>query len=301
MAGGIDWFRWHHGTVTDQKFLLVARRAGASVAEVIAVWACVLESASMSSERGSLSQDPDFEAMDCALGLVDGRAAAIFSAMRARSMIDEHLQVSAWLKRQPKRERDDDCSTERSKAFRAKQRHATPSDATERTETPREEKRREEEKEERAAVSPPPPTRAHEADPAEEAGQQPTAAGAICRAMRQQARLAGGNPGDPRFLALIAQGATEAEFVGIAAEAVSKGKGWAWVLAVLQARRTEAAGITLAQPPPDPMAWRQTSEGVFAMAKELGMQIRPNELFHDLERRVVMAFRRARSAQESTA
>ena len=27
MAGGIDWFRWHHGSVTDPKFQLVARKS----------------------------------------------------------------------------------------------------------------------------------------------------------------------------------------------------------------------------------------------------------------------------------
>jgi uncharacterized protein YdaU (DUF1376 family) len=78
----------------------------------------------------------------------------------------------------------------------------------------------------------------------------PTAAGAICRAMKQ-AGLSATNPGDPRLLALIEQGATEAEFAGIAAEAVAKAKGWAWVLHVLQARRSEAAAIALAPPTPD--------------------------------------------------
>jgi hypothetical protein len=78
----------------------------------------------------------------------------------------------------------------------------------------------------------------------------PTAAGAICRAMKQ-AGLSATNPGDPRLLALLEQGATEAEFAGIAAEAVAKAKGWAWVLHVLQARRSEAAAIALAPPTPD--------------------------------------------------
>lgn len=82
-------------------------------------------------------------------------------------------------------------------------------------------------------------------------GHQPTQAGAVCRAMRH-AGLQQTNPGDPRLLALIAQGATEAEFVGVAAEAAASGKGWAWMLAVVQARRADAAAIALAprvQPP----------------------------------------------------
>jgi hypothetical protein len=146
MSGGIDWFRWHHGTVTDQKFPLIAKRSGASVAEVIAVWACLLEAASMNEKMRGCLEAPDFEAMDCALGMPEGRAQAIFSAMQARDIVDQHLHVSAWNKRQPKREREDDSSTDRVRAFRERQRHETPSNASATPETPREEKSREEEK-----------------------------------------------------------------------------------------------------------------------------------------------------------
>lgn len=145
MAGGIDWFRWHHGTVTDQKFLLIAKRAGASVAEAVAVWACLLEAASMNDkERGLLDAAPDFEAMDCALGMAEGRAQALFVAMRARGLLDDGLHVTAWPRRQPKRERDDDSSTSRVQAFRERQRHETPSNASDEQETPRGEESREE-------------------------------------------------------------------------------------------------------------------------------------------------------------
>ncbi len=46
MAGGIDWFRWHHGSVTDPKFQLIAKKAGGRVGDVIAVWAALLENGS---------------------------------------------------------------------------------------------------------------------------------------------------------------------------------------------------------------------------------------------------------------
>ena len=88
-----------------------------------------------------------------------------------------------------------------------------------------------------AALAPPGP-------PPEANGHQPTPAGAICRAMKA-AGLQAVNPGDPRLLELIRQGATTAEFEGLAAEAVEKGKGFAWVLTVLQARRKEAGEIAL--------------------------------------------------------
>jgi uncharacterized protein YdaU (DUF1376 family) len=80
-------------------------------------------------------------------------------------------------------------------------------------------------------------------------GHSPTAAGAVCKAMRQ-AGLQQTNPGDPRLLAMLQQGATLDEFVGLATEAAkaTPPKGWAWVLVTLQNRRTEAAAITLAPP-----------------------------------------------------
>lgn len=149
----MDWFRWHHGSVTDPKFQLVARKSGSSVAEVIGVWATLLEAASMNAERGRHGA-LDFEALDCALGLDDGKAEEIYQLMTARGLVDPKTEsISAWAKRQPARERDDDNSYERVKAFRAKKRDETPcnasetpSNATKRLEEIRGDKSKEEEK-----------------------------------------------------------------------------------------------------------------------------------------------------------
>lgn len=169
MAGGIDWFRWHHGSVTDPKFALVARNSGASLPDVLAVWAYLLETASAATERGSFSEI-DAEALDCIFNFpnTETRTADILRAMEKRGLIaDGH--VIAWERRQPKREREQPqpaegatapkTSTERSREHRAKkshaepseamQRHATPCNASDDQETPREEERREEEKRER--------------------------------------------------------------------------------------------------------------------------------------------------------
>lgn len=154
MAGGIDWFRWHHGSVTDPKFALVARRTGASLPDVLAVWAYLLEHASAADVRGTFAPI-DFEAWDCLFGFPDGRTKAIHDAMQDRNLVDGGA-VTSWEKRQPKREREDDLSTERSRAFRQRQkeekaateRQEEACNAAQRQETPREEKRREEEKRE---------------------------------------------------------------------------------------------------------------------------------------------------------
>lgn len=138
---GIDWFRWHHGSVTDPKFQLIARKSGARLGDVISVWAFVLEAASADTDRGSVG-NIDCEAIDCLLCADDGTTAKIIEAMEVRGLIVAG-RVSSWEKRQPKREREDDRSSDRVKAFRAKQREATPCNATKRQETPREEKSRE--------------------------------------------------------------------------------------------------------------------------------------------------------------
>jgi hypothetical protein len=140
--------------VTDPKFALVARRSGASLPDVIAVWAYVLEAASANTNRGYVG-DIDAEALDCMFGFPDTqtRTADILKAMRERNLIDADGFVVAWEKRQPKRERDGDSSTDRVRAHRAKERHETPRNANgdqetpdsaaQRPETPRGEERRE--------------------------------------------------------------------------------------------------------------------------------------------------------------
>lgn len=148
MAGGIDWFRWHHGSVTDPKFQLVAKKAGVRLGDVIAVWAFVLEKASADADRGAIGPI-DFETLDFLLGTDEGTAARILDAMTQRGLI-EGSRVAAWDKRQPKREREADSSTGRTRAYRERQKAAgdadlddvTPSDATERQETPRGEESR---------------------------------------------------------------------------------------------------------------------------------------------------------------
>ena len=145
MAGGIEWFRWHHGSVTDPKFQLVARKAAVSLPDVLAVWAFVLEKASAADERGATGS-LDAEAIDCLFGFDDGDTASILTHMVARGLVSDGV-VASWEKRQPRRERPDEVtssnsSTERSRTHRAAkaqeaaQQHATPSDASSSHATP---------------------------------------------------------------------------------------------------------------------------------------------------------------------
>jgi hypothetical protein len=149
MANGIDWFRWHHGSVNDPKFGLVARKAAARVGDVIAVWALILEQASANTERG-LFGAIDCEATDFLLGADDGTTARILEAMQGRALVDGD-RVTRWEERQPKRERVDNTAAERKRQQRERDSANTGSGAgvtsghaMSRQVTPREEERREE-------------------------------------------------------------------------------------------------------------------------------------------------------------
>lgn len=99
----------------------------------------------------------------------------------------------------------------------------------------------------------------HSARAQDEGKPEISPAGAACLAMRK-AGMAATNPGDPRLLELLRQGATVEEFSGAAADAVKAGKGWAWALKALEGRRADAAKIALAPaapPPPWPSVWSE--------------------------------------------
>jgi hypothetical protein len=153
MAGGIDWFRSYHGTVNDPKFRVVAKRAGARVSEALAMWQTLLEQASSNADRGHPGSI-DLEAIDMALEMPDGTAKALLEAFTAKEMLDSDTgRIAKWETRQPKRERENDSSAERTRAYRERQKEpcdadgdrVTPSDATEHQKTPRGEESREEE------------------------------------------------------------------------------------------------------------------------------------------------------------
>lgn len=157
---GMDWFRWHHGSVTDPKFALVARKSGASLPDVLAVWCYILETASQSVERGDFGT-VDCEALDCVFGFpaTETRTADILKAMQDRDLTTG-TRIASWEKRQPKREREDATNADRQATFKAKQNQVTPDNANGNQKTPRVEESREkkrEEKEGRARASRIPP------------------------------------------------------------------------------------------------------------------------------------------------
>lgn len=282
MAGGIEWFRWHHGSVTDPKFGLIAAKAGARLCEVLALWACLLEAASAAEDRGNAGR-PDFEALDHHLDIGDGIAKRIHEFMVQRGLIDGTTgRIAAWEVRQPKRERPDDDSTERTREHRARKRQGSASDATharvtpgdakfsqaspsgtdEPSETPRGEERREEERGVARAREPddgpPPPSLDATWPPADPdfvpagpldgtpAAEPGSPYGAICAAIKA-AGIGRASSHHARFRALVDAGAAAEEFtqhVDAALKATAAGgDAFAYLLGIVGGERTRAKAL----------------------------------------------------------
>jgi hypothetical protein len=145
----MDWFRWHHGSVSDPKLALVAKECSMPVACVVGLWAYILEAASANDLRGQVDNF-DEEVASFHLGL---DVVTPCNAMKRRGMLHETdgvLFVSNWAKRQVKREREDDSTGRVQKHRHLKKQQLTevevdetPCNATQRHETPREDKSRE--------------------------------------------------------------------------------------------------------------------------------------------------------------
>lgn len=146
------WLRLHHGTYTDPKWRVVVTRCHAmsrqvTTATVLAVWMCMLETASQAEDRGTLD-GWCHEDVAAALGIAEEDVAAIYEAMQGKTLDGNRLL--AWEKRQPKREREDATAADRKRAQREREaadRGVTGRDkGMSRHVTPRGEERRREEK-----------------------------------------------------------------------------------------------------------------------------------------------------------
>lgn len=70
------------------------------------------------------------------------------------------------------------------------------------------------------------------------------------------------SPGHPDLLALVAAGATDAEFEHAATQAGERGKGFVYALGMLKRQRSEASALTLHQGPlPAKVSAREQAKG----------------------------------------
>ena len=131
----MDWFRWYHGAVNDPKWRLVANEADAigtrehgdtveaiRVADVLAVWATMLDRGSRADTRGEIDGWDD-RVVAAGLDLHTDYVRWIRLAMSGLTLDGD--KIINWDRYQPKRERDDN-STARVAAHRDRKRQETP-------------------------------------------------------------------------------------------------------------------------------------------------------------------------------
>lgn len=126
-----DWVRLWHDMPTDPKWRVIARKSGQPLACVIALFTLMLTTASAADQRGSIAGLSNEDAA-AALDMDEDAVVAIREAMEGRVLEDGRL--SGWDRRQPKRERENDDSSQRVKEHR--QRRSTAQEQTERHVTP---------------------------------------------------------------------------------------------------------------------------------------------------------------------
>lgn len=121
------WFCLHDGTVSDPKWIVIARRSGQPKAVVLSIWIALLEHANQQDNRGSL-QGLDCEVLDALFDLEPGASEAVLLAMADKGLIAGDM-IANWEKRQFKPEcraerKTSLSSTERSRQSRERRRAA---------------------------------------------------------------------------------------------------------------------------------------------------------------------------------
>lgn len=117
----MDWFRSWHGAPTDNKWLVIAKRANVAPGMVSAVAWALLDHASQSNDRGSV-EGFDVETYAMFTGWDESQIEAVIDAMQSKGVITEDGRLAAWEKRQPKKE--DPTAADRQKKYRDAKRNA---------------------------------------------------------------------------------------------------------------------------------------------------------------------------------
>ena len=141
----MDWFRSYHGAPYDPKWRVIAKQLGCHAGEVAVTFWALLDAASQSRERGVTHCDAAdrhrrIEEISAGFDMEFDVVQSIYSALEDRQVVKDG-KISAWEKRQPKRE---DSSTERTRKYRERtvtQRDAPVTQRDDRTEQSRTEKK----------------------------------------------------------------------------------------------------------------------------------------------------------------
>lgn len=116
----MDWFRSWHGAPTDNKWLVIGRKAGVSPGIVSAVVWALFDYASQNDNRGSI-ENFDIETYSAFSGFEEAQVGAVVKALIEKEIIQENKFIS-WGRRQPKHS---DNSTDRVRKHRDMKRNET--------------------------------------------------------------------------------------------------------------------------------------------------------------------------------
>lgn len=128
-----SWVRLWHDMPTDPKWRVIARRSGASLSEVIAIFTFVLVNASANATERGRTHNLFADDIAAALDMDEATVEAVLAAMEGKVLSNGAL--IAWERRQPKRE---DNSADRARQWRDEkkaERMRTQANAAERPET----------------------------------------------------------------------------------------------------------------------------------------------------------------------
>lgn len=112
----MDWYRVYHGAPLDAKWVAIAIKAGTVPGVVWSVFSALMDHASQAEPRGSAAGF-DVDTVAAFYGWEVETVTAVLNAFRGgtRPIIDAEDMLTAWLRRQPKRE---DNSADRVRAHR---------------------------------------------------------------------------------------------------------------------------------------------------------------------------------------
>jgi hypothetical protein len=253
----MDWLRLWHDMPNDPKWGTIARKCGEPISLVIATYIHILVDASRNVTRGHVTVT--VEDLATALNVTDEQISNVLAAMEGR-VIEDGLLLG-WSKRQPKREDSGNPETgaksaaQRQAEARERKRLAkiaaesktpvTPSHDESRnvtTEKRREEEIREEEKKTQDSAS------------------VTQLAGAACMAMKA-AGVSSVNPSHPKLISLVDKGISAKQFADAAAIAVDRGKGFAYVLGIVEGQIADSlAPIKTRAPQAQPESFRERDD-----------------------------------------
>lgn len=121
LGGGniMDWFRYHHGTQQDAKLSMIAKQIGVKRCEMTAIWDELMDFASRNVTRGHV-MSIDLEVIAFAQDVEIEKVKKIYRALEEKGIIINGV-LTAWEKRQPKREDEGSAQRQREKRARDKE------------------------------------------------------------------------------------------------------------------------------------------------------------------------------------